>query len=975
MLFSSLFLHIHYVLYISIISEIKVQIAEGKLIGVVVDGYNVRYFAFCEIPSHTKCMGNEDCLYLNIHGGGFIIGSGDAAWYGPDYIVQKDVVLVILNYRLGVLGTFSNFNNKVATGNQSLKDVILALKWIQKNILKFGGDPGNITIFGESAGGAIKHCLALTPLAKAFHEWTDYGFRLAKKLGKATSDLKVAYEFLKTIDPKILTKNSQWPICTEAERLSFTFCFTPSLDTKSPNPVFPKHLKEYINHGIQVPFLLGFTRNEGIFMLCSDFFGAISKEDLGKVNADFKKAILSNVLSELPKIGITVEELRSLYFGKREISEETLINYAYFLGDEYLIRDIMNVCELQKSSGGYKSTYLYHFDYESETSLMKKVQRFGLSGVSYGEDLFFLFCSEVAKAMNLSLPKPGTDDYMMINYFTQMWTNFAKTSLLIMSIKCISIEELKVQVNEGKLIGVIVDGYNVRYLAFRGIPYAKPPVGELRFKDPVPPEPWSGYRDASKYGNIAIQTDLRQIIIGDEDCLYLNVYTTKIELSKKRPVMVWIHGGAYISGSGDDTIYGPDYIVQKDVILVTLNYRLGVMGFLNLNDEVAAGNQGLKDVVLALKWVQNNILQFGGDPGNVTIFGGSAGGAIVHCLALSPLAKGLFHKVISQSGVILNPWAFNERTDIGFRLVRKLGKETSDPKVAYEFLKTIDAKTLTKNSQRSIFTETERLSFISLSLFTPTLDTKSPNPFFPEHPREYISRGIQMPFILGFNRNEGIFLLKGIVFGDINDKDLRKINTDFRKAILPNTLSRLFKMGITVEKLKTLYFKGKAISEETLTNFTDFLGDQFFVCDIMEVCEMQKFFGGYNSTYLYHFDYNSETFMKRMLNIKVDEGVCHGEDLGFLFCPEAAKMLNLSLPEPGSDNYKVVNYFTQMWTDFAKTGNPTPTTNLWLPISGPKNKGYNYLNIDLNLQMKTFQKEKARWNWENCKKHSNIPST
>ncbi|XP_011066713.1 PREDICTED: fatty acyl-CoA hydrolase precursor, medium chain-like isoform X2 [Acromyrmex echinatior] len=548
------------------------------------------------------------------------------------------------------------------------------------------------------------------------------------------------------------------------------------------------------------------------------------------------------------------------------------------------------------------------------------------------------------------------------------------SALLIMSIKCISIEELKIQVNEGKLIGVIVDGYNVRYLAFRGIPYAKPPVGELRFKDPVPPEPWSGYRDASKYGNIAIQTDLRQIIIGDEDCLYLNVYTTKIELSKKRPVMVWIHGGAYSSGSGDATIYGPDYIVQKDVILVTLNYRLGVMGFLNLNDEVAAGNQGLKDVVLALKWVQNNILQFGGDPGNITIFGGSAGGAIVHCLALSPLAKGLFHKVISQSGVILNPWAFNEWTDVGFRLVKKLGKETSDPKVAYEFLKTIDAKTLMRNSQRSIFTETEKLSF-TMSLFTPTLDIKSSNPFFPEHPREYISRGIQIPFILGFNRNEGIFLLKGIVFGDINDKDLTRLNTDFKKAILPNTLSRLFKMGITVEELKTLYFKGKAISEETLTNFADFLGDQFFVRDIMKVCEMQKSFGGYNSTYLYHFDYNSKTFMKTMLNIKVDEGVCHGEDLGFLFCPEAAKMLNLSLPEPGSDNYKIVNYFTQMWTDFAKTGNPTPTTNLWLPISGPKNKGYNYLNIDLNLQMKTFWKEKARWNWENCKKHSDILST
>ncbi|XP_018341728.1 PREDICTED: esterase FE4-like isoform X2 [Trachymyrmex septentrionalis] len=556
-----------------------------------------------------------------------------------------------------------------------------------------------------------------------------------------------------------------------------------------------------------------------------------------------------------------------------------------------------------------------------------------------------------------------------------MLLQLAIPALFIISIKCISIEELKVQVNEGKLIGVVVDGYNVRYLAFRGIPYAKPPVGELRFKDPVPPEPWVGYRDASEYGNKAIQMDLREKITGDEDCLYLNVYTTKIELSKKRPVMVWIHGGAYSTGSGDATMYGPDYIVQKDVILVTLNYRLGVMGFLNLNHEVAAGNQGLKDVVLALKWIQNNILQFGGDPGNVTIFGGSAGGAIVHCLALSPLAKGLFHKVISQSGVISNPWAFNEWTDVGFRLVKKLGKETSDPKVAYKFLKTIDAKTLTRNSQRSIFTETERLSF-TMSLFTPTLDTKSPNPFFPEHPREYIRRGIQMPFILGFNRNEGIFLLKGIVFGDINDKDLGKINTNFKKSILSNTLSKLSKIGITVEELRAFYFKGKAISKETLTNYADFLGDEFFVRDIMEVCEMQKSSSGYNSTYLYHFDYNSKTFMKTILNIKVDEGMCHGDDLNFLFYPEIAKMLNLSLPEPdNSNNYKIINYFTQMWTDFAKTGNPTPTTNLWLPISDPKYKGYNYLNIDLNLQMKTFRKEKARWNWENCKNHSNILST
>ncbi|XP_011704228.1 PREDICTED: cholinesterase-like [Wasmannia auropunctata] len=203
-----------------------------------------------------------------------------------------------------------------------------------------------------------------------------------------------------------------------------------------------------------------------------------------------------------------------------------------------------------------------------------------------------------------------------------------------------------VYVREGKLIGIVDENiHGGHYVAFRGIPYAKPPIGKLRFKDPLPPEKWSGGRDASKYGNVAVQFDLlKREVIGDEDCLYLNVYT--LDIVKKRPVMVWIHGGGFSLGSGDASIYGPDYIVQKDVVLVTLNYRLGVLGFLNLYDKVATGNQGMKDVIMALQWVQKNISQFGGDPKNVTIFGESAGGAIVHFLTLSPLAKGATYNPI-----------------------------------------------------------------------------------------------------------------------------------------------------------------------------------------------------------------------------------------------------------------------------------------------------------------------------------------
>ncbi|XP_012543069.1 esterase FE4 [Monomorium pharaonis] len=531
----------------------------------------------------------------------------------------------------------------------------------------------------------------------------------------------------------------------------------------------------------------------------------------------------------------------------------------------------------------------------------------------------------------------------------------------------------EVCVHEGKLIGTIEKGvYGDYYMSFRGIPYAKPPIGDLRFKDPVPVEPWSGDRDATKHGNIAIQMNFfTNKVEGDEDCLYLNVYTTKIDPSEKHSVMVWIHGGGYFAGSGDTASYGPDYIMQKDIVLVTLNYRLDVLGFLNLNDKVAAGNQGLKDVVLALKWVKRNISKFGGDPENVTIFGESAGGGIVHCLALSPTTKGLFHKIIAQSGVATNPWALTESTNEvmnrGFQLAEKLGKTTSDPKVAYEFLKSINAKKLIEYSQMLYTSETMRLSFNLC--FTPSWDHKSLDPLFPEHPKEYISRGIQMPFLLGITRNEGVFILRSVFFGDISKERLEQVNADFKKAILPQVLSKLPEIGITVEELRSLYFGKKKVSEETLTNYSYFLGDEFFVRGTMDVVQIQKSTGSYKSTYLYQFDYDSDTsFVKTILNVGLP-GVCHSEDLGFLFCPEMRTKFNLSPPKPGSEDYKMINHLIQMWTDFAKTGNPTPTTNLWLPLTCPEDENYNYLSIDKKSQMKIFRKGKERWDWENYNKN------
>lgn len=168
-----------------------------------------------------------------------------------------------------------------------------------------------------------------------------------------------------------------------------------------------------------------------------------------------------------------------------------------------------------------------------------------------------------------------------------------------------------------------------RYFSWKGIPFAEPPVGNLRFNDPVRHRGWTGIRDASTNGANCATGGLISDKVGDEDCLFLNVFTQSI--IDKRPVMVWIHGGAFILGSGDDDMYTPDFFIPEDVVYVTINYRLGILGFLSTGDRHAPGNYGMKDMVLALQWVKNNIINFGGDPDNITIFGESAGGVAVHC--------------------------------------------------------------------------------------------------------------------------------------------------------------------------------------------------------------------------------------------------------------------------------------------------------------------------------------------------------
>jgi len=229
-------------------------------------------------------------------------------------------------------------------------------------------------------------------------------------------------------------------------------------------------------------------------------------------------------------------------------------------------------------------------------------------------------------------------------------------------------DPLTVKTEQGKVHGKTINDGKVR--AYLGLPYAAPPVGDLRWKAPQPAVKWKSDRDATQFGAHCAQNKVFEDMIfqdsgGSEDCLFLNVYAPADAKDKsKLPVMFWIHGGGFSGGGSNEPRHNGDFLPLKGVVLVTINYRLGVFGFLATPDLAkeangSAGNYGLMDMVAGLQWVKANIKNFGGDPDNVTIFGESAGSFAVSTLMASPMAHGLFQKAIGESGGALGRGALN----------------------------------------------------------------------------------------------------------------------------------------------------------------------------------------------------------------------------------------------------------------------------------------------------------------------------
>lgn len=232
-----------------------------------------------------------------------------------------------------------------------------------------------------------------------------------------------------------------------------------------------------------------------------------------------------------------------------------------------------------------------------------------------------------------------------------------------------------VEIEDGLILGREMETRSgVIFNAFLGIPFAAPPIGELRFRPPIPNQPWDGILNGTVFGPMCMQAGAGPL--ASEDCLQLNVFSKNLDdESILKPVIAYIHGGGFEGGTAIN--HGPEYLMDRDIVLVTIQYRLGAFGFMGVGTADVSGNQGLKDQSLALRWIHKNINRFGGDPDKVTITGLSAGSLSVTAHIVSPMSQGLFHNVIGLSGSIssqIKPDSNN--TDIVMELARRVNCTT-----------------------------------------------------------------------------------------------------------------------------------------------------------------------------------------------------------------------------------------------------------------------------------------------------------
>merc|ERR1712002_904905 len=496
------------------------------------------------------------------------------------------------------------------------------------------------------------------------------------------------------------------------------------------------------------------------------------------------------------------------------------------------------------------------------------------------------------------------------------------------------------------------------YFKFKGIPYAQPPVGSLRFQPPQPSGSWGGTLVATEDGPVCPhKMDYGENIgsyTGEEDCLYLNIYTPTLTRSNNplalKAVMLWIHGGGFSAGSGSEYWYDPVNFMEKDVVVVTINYRLGPLGFLTFGNDLASGNLGLRDQQLAIQWTRNYIQNFGGDPKKITIFGESAGGMSVHAQVLSPHNQGLLHGAISQSGTMLSS-PIDERPE---RTAVKVAERfnCSSNNLDEEMLDCLQEIPAQELIEGTALKESEVFSGTALS-FHPVVDHFSSNPFMPIHPLEALKTGAynKIPFMSGTTKEEGAAVLM-MMWESLEqmEENWDTMGPSFLGIGKSWNASEIDDETRMIAQIMKKYYTGDDFTQENKESLTAMFGDGLFHASDQKTVSLMS--EGSSSVFNYLLTYKGSSSVASLFTeSEEDFGVVHGDDLQYLFkMPPYNKNEGIESTE---DDKKMVNLMVTYWSNFAKYGNPSPFRDAgiasWTPVR-PDQK--NYLDLQLEPSMK-----------------------
>ncbi|XP_053615032.2 juvenile hormone esterase [Plodia interpunctella] len=549
--------------------------------------------------------------------------------------------------------------------------------------------------------------------------------------------------------------------------------------------------------------------------------------------------------------------------------------------------------------------------------------------------------------------------------------------------------DIVVDTESGKVAGVEVKSIvqNEKFYSFMGIPYAEPPVGNLRFMPPQPHPGWSDVLKAKKekkpcpQQNISLRGRPNFGFYGTEDCLHLSVYTPRLpdDQPLDLPVVVFLYNENFKMSHNASKEFGPDFFMNEDVILVTIQHRLGVLGFLSFEDDLLPGNNGIRDVILALDWIKTNIKNFGGNPDKITLMGSDGGGVIVDILLHSPKAKGLFSAAIIQGSSSWGSSFFNgDGKKRAIALADKLERTAKTSSSILRQLNDFSAEELTENEDYAVHADEPRAKQIGVISFGPIVEHEHPNAVITKLPEEG-EIDINIPIMIGRNSREGLEIceryFKRPQFLTFANRDLLlvfPIRVDYHFEV---THKKYFEV---IEELKKHFFEEGYVRVSGITEYVSYLTDMLGLYPLDYT--VRKYVNASKAPlYYYTFDYSGEFNYRKQLalddavTLDGSWGASISDDLCYLFvCKPIKKAYLQAMKEDDSEDMKVLRNMVKMWTNFAKTRDPNlPEGNFkWTPAT-IENRDTLLINEEPVMKQKIG--EEAITFWDNfIEKYRNI---